>query len=298
MKKHFLTVCTLMICTMFVACGKAGYRSSAEEPQSTDVSAGGMEDSYSDADRSGDASQSPEADHSAESGADSEAGRSSESAGAETSKDKDLSSKSMKDSRLQDTEKEVEEISGEEESVTLSDKILKAGDTMTDLFPLDDDPQNQGLVITLKEAKFYETPEDAGLDRLQMEEQTENFDISGNPEWCGIGEGKLLVCDLNVKNINHDREDELHISEIMIAYADPDTRKVGIVSCAPAYLSASSSKVGAPDYYHYQLPKGESKEMKVAWLIQESYEPENLYLCVTYDVKEPGERQYFKLTGE
>ena len=69
MKKHFLTVCILMICTMFVACGKAGYRSSAEEPQSTDVSAGGMEDSYSDADRSGDASQSPEADHSAESGA-------------------------------------------------------------------------------------------------------------------------------------------------------------------------------------------------------------------------------------
>lgn len=248
---------------MFAACGKAGDWSSAEDPQTTDVSAGGMEDSYSDADRSGDASQSPDADHSAESGADSESGRSSESAGAETSKDKDLSSKSMKDSRLQDTEKEVEEISGEEESVTLSDKILKAGDTMTDLLPLDDDPQNRGLVITLKEAKFYETPEDAGLDRLQMEEQTENFDISGNPEWCGIGEGKPLVCDLNVKNINHDWEDELHISEIMIDYADPDTRKVGIVSCAPAYLSASSSKVGARITTIISFPREKARKWRL-----------------------------------
>ena len=66
----------------------------------------------------------------------------------------------------------------------------------------------------------------------------------------------------------------------------------------PAYFSASSSSVGKSDYYHYELPKGESKEMVVAWLIPGEYEAENLYLGVTYDNKEPGERQYFRLFGQ
>ena len=46
------------------------------------------------------------------------------------------------------------------------------------------------------------------------------------------------------------------------------------------------------------LPKGESKEMVVAWLIPGEYEAENLYLGVTYDNREPGERQYFRLFGQ
>lgn len=186
----------------------------------------------------------------------------------------------------------------EEEEVLLSDKILKAGDTMQVLYPTNEGTLSQGLEITLHEAKMFGSPEEAGLDRAQMEESTENYDVSGEPEWCDINEGKVLVCDMTVKNVNEDSDGEQHISEIMIAYADPETQKVTIVSCAPAYLSASSSKAGASDYYHYQVSKGESKDIRVAWLIQEGYEARNLYLCVTYDVRDTKERQYFTMNGQ
>lgn len=194
-----------------------------------------------------------------------------------------------------ESEKEGGEPTVEEEAF-LSEHILKTGDTMQIMYPEDEDTLYLGLELTLGSAAFYDSPETASLDRAQMEPQTENYDLSGNPEWCEIDGARILTCDLTVKNNDKDTNGDLHIGEFMIAYADPDTGKVTIVSCAPAYFSASSSQVGASDYYHYQLAKDDSKEMKVAWLIQEQYAPENLYLCVTYDVRSPEERQYFKLT--
>ena len=104
-----------------------------------------------------------------------------------------------------------------------------------------------------------------------------------------------MVCDLTIKNLDENSDGDLHIGEFMIAYADPSTKMVTIVSNSPAYFSASSSRLDASDYLHYQLPGGESSDMKAAWLIQDGYEPENLYLCVTYDVKNVKDRQYFRL---
>ena len=144
---------------------------------------------------------------------------------------------------------------------------------------------------------MFDSPEAAGLNRTQMQEETENYDTSENPEWCKTEDANILVCDLNVSNISGDPDGELHISEIMIAYVDPDTGRVSIVSNAPAYFSASLSHVGASDYYHYQVPREESRNMTVAWAVQKEYEAENLYLCVTYDVREPQERQYFRVPG-
>lgn len=128
-----------------------------------------------------------------------------------------------------------------------------------------------------------------------MVEETENYDLSGNPMMYGIDEAGILTCNLTIRNVNVEEGDDLHIGTFMIAYADPATGKVSILTSMPTYFSASSSSVDKSDYYHYELPKGESKEMVVAWLIPEEYEAENLYLCVTYDNREPGERQYFRL---
>lgn len=296
MKKRFLSVSILMTCSLLAACSKTDGSTMPETiPETVEGAGQSLE---------GESQPSEGAGQSLEGGSQplEGAGQSldataSGESGAGTSGQKDASLENGKDSGIKDAGKEGEYFE-ETETVTLSDQILGAGDTMSVLHPTDDDPENLGLDITLKEAGFYGSPEEASLDRAQMEEQTENYDVSGNPEWCGIEEGRLLVCDMTVKNVNANSGDEQHISEIMIAYADPDTGKVTIVSCAPAYLSASSSQVGASDYYHYQLSKGESKEIRVAWLIQKKYEPENLYLCVTYDAKEPGERQYFQLAGE
>lgn len=196
-------------------------------------------------------------------------------------------------------EYDKEEGSGEViEDVLLSDQILKAGDTMQIMYPKDEVTLYHGLDITLHGAKLFDSPEAAGLDRTQMLGETENYDLTGDPGWCGIDEGRILVCDLTVKNVEGDLEGELHISEIMVAYADPNTQKVTMISCTPAYFSASSSQVGASDYYHYQIHQGESKTMTVAYLIQKEYEAENVYLCVTYDAREPKERQYFRMVEQ
>lgn len=180
----------------------------------------------------------------------------------------------------------------------LSDKLLKAGDTLEVLYPVDEHSLEQGLELTLQDAKLSASPEEAQLDRALMQEKTENYDLSGDPAMYGIDEAGILTCNLTIRNVNVEEGDDLHIGEFMIAYADPATGKVSILSSMPAYFSASSSSVGKSDYYHYELPKGESKEMVVAWLIPGEYEAENLYLGVTYDNKEPGERQYFRLFGQ
>lgn len=182
----------------------------------------------------------------------------------------------------------------------LSDKVLKAGETMGVFRFVDERTLEEVLEMTLQEAELTDSPEEAGLDRSWMEERTEIYDLTGNPTFCGIDEARLLTCNLTVKKVSREKkgkeqEDGLHISEIMIAYVDPTTRKVSLLSCMPVYFSASSSSVGKSDYYHYAIPDGESREMTVAWLVPKEYEAANLYLCVTYDAREPEERQYFRL---
>lgn len=186
----------------------------------------------------------------------------------------------------------------EEEEIRLSDKILEKGDTMQVMDISDANELYPGLEVTLKGAKLFDSPEAASLDRAQMLESTENYDEAGEPVWCSIEEGKLLICDLTVKNLEEESDGDLHIGSLMIAYVDPDTGKVSMVTSAPAYFPATASVLDASDYYHYRLAAGESKDMTVGWLVQEEYEIENLYLCVAYDAREQVERQYFQLAGQ
>lgn len=183
----------------------------------------------------------------------------------------------------------------EEEEVFLSDQILHAGDILSVMYYQDENTLSRELDITLHKAGLYDSPEAAGLGNVEFEDETEVYDRDGNPELCSTAGMRILSCDLTVQNIDAVGGSDQHISAIMLAYADPDTRKVTMVSCAPAYFSASSSQVGSGDYYHYQLPKGDSKDMTVAWSVPDEYEAENLYLCVTYDNRDPEERQYFRL---
>ena len=163
------------------------------------------------------------------------------------------------------------------------------------MYPTNENTLYHGRDITLQGAEMYDSLEDAGLDKTQVRKEVENYDTSGDPQWCSVDDTKILVCDLTIKNLDENSDGDLHIGEFMIAYADPSTKMVTIVSNSQAYFSASSSRLDASDYLHYQLPGGESSDMKAAWLIQDGYEPENLYLCVTYDVKNVKDRQYFRL---
>lgn len=286
MKKNVLLTSVLITGVLLTACGGAD-----SEPGTDTVpgSAGNGPQSYAASDNGG-----PGSDTSGNSSAgegSSETGGLSMDEGM--SMDEGISMDELKAAGELDTEMKFEE-----EDVLLSDHILKAGDTMQIMYPNNDGTLYNGLDITLHGAEVFDSPEAAGLNRAQMQEETENYDTSGNPEWCGIDDANLLVCDLAVRNIDGNPDGDLHISEIMIVYADPVTGKVSIVSSFPAYFSASISNAGASDYYHYQVPKGESMDMKVAWAVQKEYAVENLYLCVTYDVREPQERQYFRLSGQ
>lgn len=260
MKKKFSPIVALMVSALLTSCGQAGdARGSDVLPESIETV------SLS--------SQGSESDSSGE----------EETAASDSEADK--KQKAEKEGGKPETEEEV----------FLSEHILKAGDTMQIMYSADENTLYPALEVTLQSAASYDSPEAASLDRAQMEPRTEIYDLSGNPEWCEIDGATILSCILTVKNLDEDLGGEQHIGELMIAYADPDTGKVTMVTCTPAYFSASSSQVGASDYYHYQLAREESREMKVAWLIQEQYAPENLYLCVTYDMRAPEERQYFKL---
>lgn len=183
----------------------------------------------------------------------------------------------------------------QEEEVLLSDQILSVGDTLQVMYYQDANTLSQGLDITLNRAGLYDSPDAAGLGSVEFVDETEVYDCDGNPKLCSTAGMRLLSCDLTVQNIDAAEGSDQHISAIMLAYADPSTRKVTMVSCAPAYFSASSSQAGSEDYYHYQLPKGESRDMTVAWSVPDGYEAEDLYLCVSYDSRAPRDRQYFKL---
>ncbi len=286
MKKNILALTLLAACMMFASCGK---EDDAQEIDTIEV----IEDSGQ-PETGGDV---PEGGEQSEAGDDAgaeqpQAGNATPEEGSPAADKKAADEQALKELAAAGGEPEDTEA---EETVFLSDKILKAGETMEILYPNDENVLEKGLEVTLGDAKLNDSPEEAQLDRVLMEESTENYDLSGEPSFCGIDEARILTCNLTVKNVNVEREDGLHMSEIMVAYADPATGKVSLLTCMPVYFSASSSKVGESDYYHYAIPKGESKDMTVAWLVPEEYEAENLYLGVVYDVREPQERQYFRL---
>ncbi len=185
--------------------------------------------------------------------------------------------------------------SWEEEDIFLSDQILHAGDTLQVMYYQDENTLCQEMEFTLHKAGLYDSPEAAGLGNAELVEETEVYDRDGNPGICSIAGMKILACDLTAYNIDAVEGSNQHISAIMLACADSSTQKVTMISCMPIYFSASSSQPGSTEYYHYDLPKGESRDMTVAWAVPDGYEAENLYLCVTYDNRDSQERQYFKL---
>lgn len=213
MKKRFSPIVALMVSALLASCGQAG------DAQGSDA----LSDSLGTVSLS-----SPDSE--------------SDNSGEEEITASDSGTGDNPESEKEDGEPAVEE------EAFLSEHILKTGDTMQIMYPEDEDTLYLGLELTLSSAAFYDSPETASLDRAQMEPQTENYDLTGNPEWCEIDGARILTCDLTVKNNDKDTNGDLHIGEFMIAYADPDTGKVTIVSCAPAYFSASSSQVGASDY--------------------------------------------------
>lgn len=273
MKKNILTLTLLATCMVFASCGKK-------------EDAGGIDavDVVEDSGQPGAGSDAPET------GEQSEAGSDVPQEGNPTAGKAAADEQALKEEAAGQAEDAVTE-----ETAFLSDRILTIGETMEILYPNDENALEQGLEVNLRDAKMFDSPEEAKLDRALMQDSTENYDLSGGVSFCGIDEAKILTCDLTVKNVNVEQGDSLHMSEIMVVYVDPATKKVSLLTCMPVYFSASSSKVGASDYYHYAIPKGESKDMTVAWLVPEEYEAENLYLGVSYDAREPQERQYFRL---
>ncbi|MDD3278165.1 MAG: DUF5027 family lipoprotein [Lachnospiraceae bacterium] len=171
-------------------------------------------------------------------------------------------------------------------------QLLRKGQvhSLGEMAPLEDptiqNPKAIGAECTVKTAQLFETPEAAGISEEQVKTDGEiHYDIkTERPTDLDVSKAQFLLCDLKFKNINM-RLDDLSITQMTLVYLTPDTEELKRVGF-PVYFSESIDLNG-PKYYDFELPAGESKDMKVGWLVDlEECKKENLYLMYNYNGEE------------
>ena len=139
------------------------------------------------------------------------------------------------------------------------------------------------LNYELTDAKLYSSPEEAAIQRDQMVNASFYNLPSGDGEivYKDVAEFSLLVCDINIKNID---AEYLNIAALSLIYMEPDSRETKCIT-DPCYFSKSIS-IAEPDnsdYFHYELSKGDSMDAKVAWAVDtDVYDKNNFYRCTSY----------------
>lgn len=139
------------------------------------------------------------------------------------------------------------------------------------------------LNYELTDAKLYSSPEEAAIQREQMVNASFYNLPSGDGEivYKDIAEFSLLVCDINIKNID---AEYLNIAALSLIYMEPDSKETKCIT-DPCYFSKSISidEPNNSDYFHYELSKGDSMDAKVAWVVDtDVYDKNNFYLCTSY----------------
>jgi len=130
--------------------------------------------------------------------------------------------------------------------------------------------------ITVNNVDFFDSMDDIGgsiadtrIDRESMERYY--YDLGSNSF---IDGRKLVVADITIKNKSVPALDDEHNIGIV------SIRDFGYKICEDAvYFSDHPEQVTSSNYYHYILPIGESKTVKVGWVINmNDYKAEDLYL--------------------
>lgn len=175
-------------------------------------------------------------------------------------------------------------------------KVYDFGETVASTEAIEGNPQNIGLEYTFSKAAVFESPEEAGIKREQMNQGAESYNLStGEPEFQDVDDCSMLLCDFEVKNINHVNKDMLNITELYLVYCIPEDEEVKLTGY-PVYFSKSKSfESGDSHYYSFELIKGQSVNAQIGWLVDlRKLEKRNLFLCIGFEGDEEY-RQYIQL---
>ncbi len=177
-------------------------------------------------------------------------------------------------------------------------QFRKMGETISGIDVQHGTVIEEALRYTFTKAALFESFAEAGL-----EEAKQNL-AEAAPFLTEDGELKpgvrLLLVDVTVQNVR--AESLRNITELNILSGVSVSAEKGKASffelypSGPVWFSNPMGKRGADgwkEYYYYKLAAGQSKELKVAWIIDtSSYDTEHLYL--TFDADE--ERKFIKIT--
>jgi hypothetical protein len=134
------------------------------------------------------------------------------------------------------------------------------------------------IIYKITKAEMFDTPEAAGIEQGLLSPQKEglsnsDFDENGNvkPQF------KFLLIEATVKNLQ--AAPEQNISSLKLVCKDKESNGFFEMIFRLNYFSHASR--GAKDYYNYQLPVGEVKNLKFGYYFDtESYDTSDLYLAV------------------
>lgn len=166
------------------------------------------------------------------------------------------------------------------------DGVLKIGDTVNLYEPTMKDPDKIGGEYRVNTAKIYTSPREAGIETKNMSNGTMLNQSTGDSGEQEIGKTPLLVCNMDIKNID---TKEMHVSSIStLVSINPETKQIEW-AWEPVYFSKSQSLDPEDSkYFHIKLAKGEEMQTEVAWLVDtEEVKFENLYLATNLGGEKP-----------
>lgn len=173
------------------------------------------------------------------------------------------------------------------------DKIHALNETAPLKLPTNQNPNRIAAEYTIKTAKLFDEPEEAEIDRKYiLMDGDVHYDIkTGIPAALEENKSSFLLCDVAVENIN---SEFMNITELSLVYLTPEEKELKLVGL-PAYFSESIREGDSKDYYDFEIPAGQSKDMKVGWWVDlEECKKENMYLMLNYRGDETLQ-QYWKL---
>lgn len=140
----------------------------------------------------------------------------------------------------------------------------------------------------INDAVIYNTPNDAKIERDKLTEADCYLELSPEKvkflDLNTVEKSKIMMVDFTVKSVS---DNMYNITCLELAYKKEDNEMICLGS--PVYFSDAKT---LREYYHYVLPKGESKNMKVAWIVDEktlkikNFDKERIYIGVNTEAKD------------
>ncbi|MCL2083309.1 MAG: hypothetical protein FWH04_08780 [Oscillospiraceae bacterium] len=168
-----------------------------------------------------------------------------------------------------------------------SDNILNVGDIVSEIDVENGKLIPDALAYTVEKATLFSGITEAGIsqDALVHFVEGDVLDEDGNPK-PGV---RFVLVELAVKNKS--ALAERNITSFQLLSAEPGESATDSMNFFdlpyPAYFSNATRTGNGSEYYAYNLPVGQNKNLKVGWYVDTNeYDTSDLYLVFNRDVDE------------